>query len=102
VFDGVGVWQPPRIVQVGDADGVSLGVLVGVSLGVEVALGVEVSLGVEVLDGFCVLEGEGGGGTYGAWPVSGAVPSTLAGGGNCSMGSPCMSRCMTCVQVSAG
>ena len=33
-----------------------------------------------------------GGGAYGAWPVCGAVPSTFAGGGNCSTGTPSMSR----------
>jgi hypothetical protein len=44
----------------------------------------------------------GAGGTYGAWPVCGAVPSISAGGGNCSTGTPSMSRRITSVQVCAG
>ena len=44
----------------------------------------------------------GAGGTYGACPVWGAVPSSSAGGGNDSTGTPSMSRRITSVQVWAG
>jgi len=74
-----------------DDDGGALGVSVGVGLG-----DFEGDL---VGFGMCVGDG---GGVYGAWPSWGATPSTLAGGGNCLISSPSMSRFMTSVHVSAG
>ena len=43
-----------------------------------------------------------GGAVEGAWPATGASPSTLAGGGNSWISRPSMSRRITEVQVSAG
>jgi len=54
------------------------GVLGGAWLGVGVCTGVGVAL--------LVFFGLGGGGTYGAWPLEGAFPSTLAAGGKVSEG----------------
>jgi hypothetical protein len=46
--------------------------------------------------------GGGGGGVYGAWPVSGGFPETFAGGGNFSTGRPSRSAFITADQVAVG
>lgn len=66
------------------------GALVGALLGARVGCGVlAVCVGL-------------GGAVDGAWPATGASPSTLAGGGNSWISRPSMSRRITEVQVSAG
>jgi hypothetical protein len=44
----------------------------------------------------------GGGGGAAVWPDSGGVPVTLAGGGNCSTGTPSRSCFITAAQVAVG
>ena len=58
-------------------------------------VGVGVGFGV----GFLVFFGFGGGGAYGAWPVAGASPSTLAAGGKVSEGCPSSTADMIARQV---
>jgi hypothetical protein len=79
---------------VGGADVVGADVVDG---GAEVVGAAEVV--VSDGDGFRVV------GTYvgdGECPSCGAVPSRLAGGGNCSTGRPSMSRFITASHVSVG
>ena len=58
-----------------------------------------VVVGVAFGVGFLVFFGFGGGGTYGAWPVDGASPSTLAAGGKVSEGRPSSTADMIARQV---
>jgi hypothetical protein len=48
------------------------------------------------------VTGVHGGGVVGAWPGSGALPVTFAGGGNCWIGSPTRSAFITAAQVAVG
>ena len=57
------------------------------------------SVGVGLALGFVVGFGFGGGGVYGACPVLGAWPSTLAAGGKLSALVPASTPCITARQV---
>jgi hypothetical protein len=48
------------------------------------------------------VDGGGGGGVYGAWPVSGGVPVTYAGGGKLCTWRPTRSRFITAAHVAVG
>ena len=63
---------------------------VGLGLGFFVGFGFFVGLGFGAMLGI------------GAWLLSGGVPVTYAGGGNCLIGSPSMSACITAFHVRAG
>jgi len=60
------------------------------------------ALDVGADDLVCRDVGGGGGGVYGAWPVSGGSPVTFAGGGKVSSGTPTRSRFITADQVAVG
>ena len=60
------------------------------------------ALDVGADDLVCRDVGGGGGGVYGACPVSGGSPVTFAGGGKVSSGTPTRSRFITAAQVAVG
>ena len=86
-------------VLLGDEDGDEVGEGGAELLGACVGLGCLVGVAWCVGDGVKVGDG---GGVYGSCPVSGAVPSRLAGGGKLSTGTPSMSLAITDVHVRAG
>jgi hypothetical protein len=66
-----------------------------------VLVGVDVGA-LEVVGGADVVLVGGGAGVVGAWPGSGGVPVTNAGGGNSSTGWPARSAFITADQVAVG
>jgi hypothetical protein len=85
-----------------DGDPLDVGDAVGVVGADDVGSLVVGALDVGADDLVCRVVGGGGGGVYGAWPVSGGFPVTYAGGGKFCTGTPSRSAFITADQVAVG